>query len=664
MRTAISIFILTLLLLQLSAQAANIRIQGIPISEQKKWLEKLNPRLVYVYSRPATSWRADDAAFFLNRLLIRSGYPDSTVTWQLNGTQTITLKVNRGPRFLFGRVSSNPLNIITHEQLDNYFFQPLIESEKVPRNQAPYLVDYPEKGAANIQNLLKSMGYWQAKVTIASINRQETTRRININLKIDPGKLHYLTYPTFTGISENAQKQLRNSLATLIGKPATSHNISVMNHIVHDYFRSHGFQFASISATDHHSDHLTRLHFDISPGNRFTVRDITIQGYQKTKPSRFSRYFDKIKGGYYDESHTDKITKQLLSTGAFQQVIIKPIKVNDSQLDLHVQVREAKARSFRGYAGIQSYEGYILGLAYSDHNFLGKLRRLNIRGEITKRKLLGETSITEPFFAGQPISFTLRTYSLQRDFKNYEKYQHGIQASFSWEPSENIATRLYGGLDYVSSKSSALTNRELGPNNYINSSLGFDLELDYRDNKVLPHQGFHSLASIQFGAIAGDASTSYSKIDLKASYRFPITEKSHLKIKAYTGAILAAEPNDLPIDLRYFSGGPDSVRSFRTRQLGPKAVSGKALGGEAYWNSSIEYIYAHNELLSTTLFYDTGQLYRKLGQYGLSNPSHALGLGLKLDLPIGPIRLEYGYNLNRHPGEPRGALHFSIGARF
>ena len=181
---------------------------------------------------------------------------------------------------------------------------------------------------------------------------------------------------------------------------------------------------------------------------------------------------------------------------------------------------------------------------------------------------------------------------------------------------------------------------------------------------MLPRNGFHAQTLLEFGSITGDASTSYTKAQLDASYRYPLTPHSYLSISASSGAVVASDADDLPIDLRYFRGGSDSVRSFRERELGPRSDSKDPLGGEAYWNSSIEYNYSINEIFSTSIFYDTGQVYRTLSEFSLSNPSHALGVGLKIDLPIGPVRLEYGYNLNRQQHEPRGALHFSIGAKF
>ncbi len=64
------------------------------------------------------------------------------------------------------------------------------------------------------------------------------------------------------------------------------------------------------------------------------------------------------------------------------------------------------------------------------------------------------------------------------------------------------------------------------------------------------------------------------------------------------------------------------------------------------------------------IVFDAGQVYQDFSDYGFSDPSYAAGIGLRIDLPIGPVRLEYGHNLNRKNGEPSGTFHFAIGTTF
>ena len=64
------------------------------------------------------------------------------------------------------------------------------------------------------------------------------------------------------------------------------------------------------------------------------------------------------------------------------------------------------------------------------------------------------------------------------------------------------------------------------------------------------------------------------------------------------------------------------------------------------------------------LFYDAGNVYRELSDFDLSDIRHVAGAGVRFNAPFGPIRLEYGWKLDREPDESRGELHFAIGAVF
>jgi outer membrane protein assembly factor BamA len=106
------------------------------------------------------------------------------------------------------------------------------------------------------------------------------------------------------------------------------------------------------------------------------------------------------------------------------------------------------------------------------------------------------------------------------------------------------------------------------------------------------------------------------------------------------------------------------VRSFPERELGPEAANGLPRGGQSYWVANAEYIHSIVGPVNGVLFLDAGSLHRDHNAVITGEIKYALGLGIRLDLPIGPVRIEYGYALNPENNEPAGALHFAIGSAF
>ena len=129
--------------------------------------------------------------------------------------------------------------------------------------------------------------------------------------------------------------------------------------------------------------------------------------------------------------------------------------------------------------------------------------------------------------------------------------------------------------------------------------------------------------------------------------------------------LVTGDGADFPIDLRYFNGGARSVRSFPERELGPSAGAGNyPTGGDAYWASNLELIRQLAGPVKLVGFLDAGSRSQKYSDIAAADVELAAGLGLRLDLPIGPVRLEYGFNLTQRPGDPTGTFHFAIGAAF
>lgn len=120
----------------------------------------------------------------------------------------------------------------------------------------------------------------------------------------------------------------------------------------------------------------------------------------------------------------------------------------------------------------------------------------------------------------------------------------------------------------------------------------------------------------------------------------------------------------IPVDLRFFNGGSQSVRSFPERELGPQDRRHHPTGGEFYSVFNAELGIPLADSFSLAVFGDAGNVLESFDDASLDDMHYAAGLGLRYNLPIGPLRLDYGLNLNRKQGEPKGTLHLGFGFSF
>jgi outer membrane translocation and assembly module TamA len=151
---------------------------------------------------------------------------------------------------------------------------------------------------------------------------------------------------------------------------------------------------------------------------------------------------------------------------------------------------------------------------------------------------------------------------------------------------------------------------------------------------------------------------------LRLSYYLPIG-KGLLALGGRTAAfITSSNVYDIPIDERYFNGGGTTVRSFGERELGPLYENEYPLGGLSRTVLNAEFVYPIFGDFKGAAFVDAGNVPADGSFFSTSDFRYGVGLGLRYNLPVGPIRLDYGVNPSPKEGEAMGAFHFSFGVAF
>jgi outer membrane protein insertion porin family len=121
----------------------------------------------------------------------------------------------------------------------------------------------------------------------------------------------------------------------------------------------------------------------------------------------------------------------------------------------------------------------------------------------------------------------------------------------------------------------------------------------------------------------------------------------------------------VPIFDRLFLGGANTLRGFAFRQVGPQDVYGEPIGGNTSVNGTAEYSYPIIERVRGAFFFDIGNVYPNAYEVTVSSLKSDAGIGLRLNLPIGPLRLDYGYPIMTDSQSGRvGKFQFSVGYQF
>jgi outer membrane protein assembly factor BamA len=196
----------------------------------------------------------------------------------------------------------------------------------------------------------------------------------------------------------------------------------------------------------------------------------------------------------------------------------------------------------------------------------------------------------------------------------------------------------------------------------VTSLVSFGVTRDSRDSTITPTRGGQSAVTLDVAGLGGDSQ--YVKAIASTSYFKPIWFNHVLSGRAEVGYGFGWGDEELPLFERFFLGGPNSVRSFKSRRLSPTDDSGTRIGGNTEVLGNVEYLVPLPFNLRLAGFVDIGNAFGFGTKFDLTELREAAGAGVRWISPFGPIRLDYGVNIDRRKGEDFGAFHFSVGTPF
>ncbi len=641
-----------------------VRITGITGRSESEILGLMGGRLEHVRSGTASTSRADDAAFLVRQILQKDGYNNVRVDYRVVSRSEIQLTVHEGGRLSLGQITITGVPAAAAKPLVKLYTRPANKDRPPGSDDPPFREEDVEKGLTFIRQQLNSEGHWSAEAAITSRSTDPATGKVNLTIGVTPGALFRISRPQIMSADGRGVVAAGEAAAPYIDKTATTGHLNAMRLAVEETFNSEGYPDANILMTRTLDAPQFIPSFVINLGNRVRLREVRVEGLQRTQPARVAQRMESLKGQWYDEAAVSKRLRGFLATGAFSSARVERVPVSEDAIDATLHLVEAPARALNVAVGGDSYQGAILRTTYTDRNLFGYLLGFSTGFEFSARGVLGETRIIDPWLFGTDVSGTARIYTLHYSREGYTSFETGLEGKTTWKFGDHYTLDALAGYALVNVTEFGLPLSALGETVYTQPRFRVTQSLDFRDSEVLPKSGWHLENPLEIGAAIGDLTSTYMKGGLTGGWYRKLNADYDIALGGELGAIVSSgSERNLPIDIRLFNGGARSVRSFAERELGP-AVDAEPIGGEAMWNTSGELIRSFGGSLKAVAFVDAGSLSRSVIDLGSSEIELAAGLGLRIDLPIGPVRLEYGHNLTQDPGEPAGTLHFAIGAAF
>ena len=445
--------------------------------------------------------------------------------------------------------------------------------------------------------------------------------------------------------------------------------------------------------------------YHIVENSQSYVEQIIIQGNNRTKDKVIRRELQVTPGQIYDSVRADVSKKRLENLQYFEKVDVSPQDTTiPNRKNMVVTVEEKRTGSVTFGAGFSSVDSLLGFVEITQGNFdifnfpyfTGGGEKFRIRLQYGLERQDAEVEFKEPWFLEQRLSLGYNLFYHNATYLSnyYNERNYGASVSLAkgfgqfWSGSITYTLQEFDLYDFAQGSSPQLMSAagaNFDPNNVgganayrSDSSVTLDMTYDNRDSVLLTRRGVHAdfSAELAGGPLLGQ--TNLYKFQANAQKYILLPYDLILMIGASTGNVEAYDNStQVPLFDRFFVGGSRSVRGFHNRDTGPVDSNNEPLGGDTMLYQNTELTFPIMDRVRGAVFNDVGFLDPDAFTYTRifkSNPypgatgeiTASAGFGLRLDLPIGPLRLDYGlpYVDQGYNHTTWGRFDFDVGYQF
>jgi len=534
------------------------------------------------------------------------------------------------------------------------------------------------------QDLDKIREYYQdhgfIDVEIKDVRKERTEKGpMIITIVISEGPQYHVRKLTITGYQHTTEPKVRTLLKMKEGSVYSPKQLRDDAKAVADAYGSGGYVDLVITPEGTPAGTgLIDVHYTIEESVRSFVNRVNIEGNTRTKDKVIRREVLVAPGDVFNTVRVDTTKKRLENLGYFAKVETYPEDTDiPGRKDLTILVQEKRTGSLSFGGGFSTVDKLVGFVELTQGNFDlfnwpsftggGEKFRLRLQYGTERKDFL--LTITEPYFLDRRLALTGQAFYNEANYlsADYDQRNYG----FSLDLRKPINAYMYGTLGYtlqnveifnVASSSPEFILTQSGT--FTESKVFSSLVLDTRDNPLLSRRGQRITFSpaIAGGFLGGD--TQIYGLDLEGSQYFHLPKDTILLLNGEIATVSQwGSGSEVPIFERLFLGGSNNLRGFPFREVGPQQ-NGEPVGGQSMARATLEWTFPIIEKARGALFYDTGFVNTSEWSFGFNHMASDVGVGLRLDLPIGPLRLDYGYPVMRDGYNGGGHFNFNVGYQF
>ncbi len=413
---------------------------------------------------------------------------------------------------------------------------------------------------------------------------------------------------------------------------------------------------------------IAHLTLSITEGEIFRIGRVNILGNTKTRDKVIRREVRLDEGDIFNKKLLKRSYQRINNLNYFESVDLSPrMHAEEKLIDLNIDVKEKLTGMLSVGGGYSSIDKFMVMGEVSQGNLFGRGLQLKVKAEFSARRTNYNVSLTDPWFMDKPISASISGYSEVFEFLDYDKEATGGTLGFGKELAEYVGGKIIYNFEEVtltdiSEDASSVIRDQEGTKQ--TSSISPSIWRNTIDNYLDPTSGSKNTLHTTIAGLGGDNYFFKGLVD--SIWFFPVIWDTTVSIRGRVGYATGYNGKDLPLYERFYVGGINTLRGLGFGEGGPRDDEDEKIGGNKELIFNVEYIFpiVKDIRLKGVVFYDYGAAFDNSVEVNFDDMRSTAGVGVRWSSPFGPIRLEWGVNIDPKEGESDNKLEFTMGGVF
>jgi outer membrane protein insertion porin family len=539
----------------------------------------------------------------------------------------------------------------------------------------PYRADQLGRNVIALTQFYQQAGFGEAHVT-GEVGFSENREAAQITFRIEEGSQTRIGVVKIVSDAPVPDATIHDVMRP--GTPYHPSSPKEGEHLLAMAYAREGYLHVTIGTEIQSSQDraLADVTYTVHAGPQIRLGTTRLEGNLRTQDAVLLREISLKSGARYQPQEILTAQRRLYRTGLFSSVRLEPVATADPTVqDLHLQVVERPSVTLAfgaGYAEHERVRGFLEG---TNRNLWGTGNEISVRAEANHLEETYSLNFRQPWFFSQNLEGRASLARINEKEVSFDLETLRATAGIDKHFSETLkGTVRYEYEQHSTREVSPDVLQALEDTGKLNiATINLSLIRDTRDDPFQPRSGRVYSATLRNAAKVFGSEVQLVKLSLQGSGYRALGNRFVLAASVRVGlADRFGETALIPLPERFFLGGRNSVRGYGTDQLGIQdgppseqtRIDGQPTGGNASLVLNEEIRIALPRSLGLVFFLDHGNVWQRYTDVALSQIKSTVGAGVRYNTPVGPLRLDWGYKLDREVDEDAAALHFTLGHAF